>query len=302
MTERANMSKPDLLELVGQRAVFGDGGMGTQLMAAGLQPGQPCELWNVDKPDVVADIHRRYREAGCELITTNTFGGTCISLANHNLAERTGELNEAAGKVARQGAGDDAIILADAGPFGGFIEPLGETTLEELVDIFAEQFAALKAGGADVALVETMSDPGELAGAVRAAKQVGNWPVIATYAFQHAGDSFATMMGTSVDTAMKAAIDAGADIIGSNCGTNLSLDDYLRLAGELVKAAGDVPVILQPNAGAPEHRDGKLHHPASPADMAAMVQKYLDAGVRVLGGCCGTTPEHLKAMAEAFQS
>ncbi len=291
-----------LAELAGG-PLLADGGMGTLLMAEGMTAGESSALWNVTHPDIVAGIHRRYRQAGCRLITTNTFQACRTTLEPHGAADRVREINLAAARNVRQGGGDDAIVLADVGPFGGFLEPMGETTESQLQDIFAEQLQALHDGGADVALIETMSDPGELAVGVRAAKAVANWPVLATYAFQKGADgSFRTMMGTTVPDAMDVAIDAGADVVGANCGTGLELADYLALARQLVAAVGGRrPVILQPNAGSPRIVEGRSVHPATPRDMAAVVQPLLDAGVRVIGGCCGTTPDHLQAMARVMK-
>jgi len=274
--------------------------MGTQLLEAGLASGDCAELWNVDRAETIESIHRRYVDAGCELITTNTFQGSPTALATHSLASRTAELNHAGAQLARRAAGACRFVLADVGPFGGFLEPLGDTTAEQLTAIFVQQLAAMREGGADAALIETMSDSNEAAIAVRAAKTVADWPVIVTYAFQRAGDRFVTMMGEAVDTVMKAALDAGADIVGSNCGTRLTLEDYEALAEQLVAGAGGAPVILQPNAGSPVQRGNRTEFPATPRDMARVAGRLLDTGVRVLGGCCGTTPQHLAAMRGAM--
>jgi 5-methyltetrahydrofolate--homocysteine methyltransferase len=171
--------------------------------------------------------------------------------------------------------------------------------VEELEEIFREQIAALVDGGADAILVETMSDPGELSAAIRAAKTAADLPVIATYAFQKRAGEFLTMMGTSVTDAIKAAFDAGASIAGANCGTDLSLDDYLDLGTRIVAAAKGRPTILQPNAGAPKMRDGVIHYDATPEDMANLAHKLRTIGISIVGGCCGTTPQHLAAMAKA---
>lgn len=294
----APTGREDLRQALRDRALLCDGGMGTQLLAAGLAPGDCGALWNVERPDAIEAVHRRYRDAGCDCITTNTFTASRTALTVHSLDKRAAEINHAAAAVARRAAGPGAWVLADVGPFGGFLEPLGDTTPDQLADIFHEQLSALKQGGADAAIIETMSDTAELAIAVKSAIDLDDWPVIATFAFQMAGDRFVTMMGTSVDTALKAAIDAGAHIVGANCGTGLTLEAYARLADELLAAAGGTPVILQPNAGAPTQKGGQDHYPATPNDMADLAESLIRAGIRMVGGCCGTTSDHLRAMAQ----
>jgi len=278
-----------------------DGAMGTQLFAAGLEPGHSAELWNVERPQTIEAIHRRYVEAGCELITTNTFQGSPTALALHGLADRTEDLNRAAVQLARQAVGADGYVLGDVGPFGGFLEPFGDTSATQLTDIFTRQLAALRDAGADAALIETMSDTNEATIAIRAAKRLGNWPVLASFAFQHAGERFVTMMGSTVQDALNSALDAGADVVGANCGTRLTLEDYQALLEQMVEIAGPTPVLLQPNAGSPVQHDARTEFPATPADMAEATPRWIDAGVRVLGGCCGTTPQHLAGMCHAIR-
>lgn len=277
--------------------------MGTQLFARGLASGSCGMLWNVERPGDVGGIHLAYRDAGCDLITTNSFGGNRFALELHGLTGRAAELNRAAAQVARAAAGDHGWVLGDVGPFGDFLEPVGDVTADELREAFAAQVAALLEGGADAILVETMSDPAEAVAGVAAAKACDPAiPVIVTYAFQQtAPGEFRTMMGTRVDEAVRRARDAGADIVGTNCGTALSLDDYVLLAGQLVAAAGDALVIVQPNAGSPCIEDGRTVYRASPDEMAATASRLIEAGVRVIGGCCGTTPAHLAAMCRAVR-
>jgi 5-methyltetrahydrofolate--homocysteine methyltransferase len=278
--------------------------MGTQLLARGLASGTCGMLWNVDRPGDVGGIHLAYRNAGCDLITTNSFGGSRFALELHGLAARGPELNRAAAQVARAVAGPDGWVLGDVGPFGDFLEPVGDTTAEELRDAFRVQMAALVEGGADAILVETMSDPAEAVVGIEAAKSCSpDVPVIATYAFQKtAPGGFRTMMGTSAAEAVRRATGAGAEIVGANCGTGLSLDDYVELAGQLVAAAGDATVIVQPNAGSPRTENGRTVYDATPEEMAATATRLLAAGVRVIGGCCGTTPEHLAAISRALRA
>lgn len=296
------MQQFDLRAEVKKRCVVCDGGMGTQLMARGMQAGACSESWNVERASDVREIHGAYRDAGCELLTTNTFGGTRSSLEKHGLGGEVARFNTAGAKLAKEAA-QTSLVMGDVGPFGGFLEPVGDTTPEQLKEIFSEQLKALRQGGADAVIIETMSDPKEVAIAVTCAKEIANWPVVATYAFAHGeGGTFRTMMGTSVEDAVKAAVDAGADIVGANCGTSLSLNDYVELAKQLVKAAGKTPVIVQPNAGTPQMVGGQLTYLAKPEEMAELAKRLVAVGVKVVGGCCGTTPDHLRAMAKAIRS
>ena len=261
-------------------------------------------LWNLERPGDVGAIHQAYRTGGSDLITTNSFGGTRFALERHGLAQRVAELNRAAAQVARAATGDHGWVLGDVGPFGDFLEPLGDTTAEDLRAAFRDQIAALIEGGADAILVETMSDPAEAIVGIEAAKScAANVPVIVTYAFQKtAPGQFRTMMGTDAAEAVRRATAAGADIVGTNCGTSLSLDDYLELARQLVQAAGKVPVIVQPNAGSPRIENGQAIYDATPEQMAQTASNLLAADVRIIGGCCGTAPAHLAAMSRAVKS
>lgn len=297
------MNRVPLLEELSRRALTCDGAMGTQLLARGLTSGECGMLWNLNRPADVGGVHLAYRNAGCDLITTNSFGGSRFVLERHGLANRVAELNHAAAKVARAVAGENGWVLGDVGPFGDFLEPVGEVTPDDLRVAFRDQIAALIEGGADAILVETMSDPAEAVVGVEAAKSCDQKiPVMVTYAFQKTspGD-FRTMMGTTATEAALRGIEAGADIVGANCGTDLSLDDYVELAKLLVAAAGNTPVIVQPNGGSPRSENGKTIYDATPEQMAATAKKLLAAGVRIIGGCCGTTPEHLAAMSRAIR-
>jgi len=298
------MNPTPLLQELARRPLCCDGAMGTQLMARGLASGACGMLWNLARPADVGGIHLAYRNAGCELITTNSFGGSRFALQLHGRADRVAELNRAAAQVARAAAGENGWVLGDVGPFGDFLEPVGDVTADELRAAFQTQIAALLEGGADAILVETMSDPAEAVVGVEAAKACNrNVPVIITYSFQKAAPGeFRTMMGTTASEAMQRAIAAGADIVGTNCGTALSLDDYVELAGQLVAAAGQTPVIVQPNAGSPHTENGKTIYKATPAEMAATATRLLAAGVRLIGGCCGTTPDHLASMTRAVRA
>ena len=296
------MQRNTLLDELALRPLCCDGAMGTQLFARGLTSGACGMLWNIERPGDVGGIHLAFRDAGCDLITSNSFGGTRFALEVHGMVGRSVELNRAAATVARAAAGDHGWVLGDVGPFGDFLEPMGEVSVEELQAAFQTQIYALMDGGVDAILVETMSDPAEAVVGVQAAKACDpKMPVIVTYTYQKTGSGeFRNMMGTSVSDAVGRARDAGADIVGANCGTALSLDDYVVLAGQLVAAAGRARVIVQPNAGSPQIDNGLTVYRATPEEMAATARRLLDAGVRVVGGCCGTTPQHLAAMSRVI--
>lgn len=291
------MNTPNLLDTLTKRPLLCDGAMGTQLQLRGLVPGGCGEKWNIENPGMVEEVHRAYVEAGCDLITTNTFGGTRIALSRHGLGEQVADFNRAAAELARRAAGPERWVLGDIGPIGELLEPYGELTEAEAAAAFEEQAKALLNGGADAILVETMSDTKEATIAVRAARKAGAGVVLATFAFQRAGDAFRTMMGANVKECMDATAAAGADVVGANCGANLSLSDYVDLAGELVALSGGRPVMLQPNAGSPVLVDGRAVYQETPGQLADAAFEFLRAGVRVIGGCCGTTPAHLAAMA-----
>lgn len=293
------MPQESLRSVLGRQVLICDGAMGTQLMGRGLPTGACGEMWNIEHADRVEAIHRDYAQAGAHLVTTNTFGATRSTLERHGHADLVARLNAAAVQAARKAVGDRGWVLGDIGPFGGFLEPVGDTTESQALEIFVEQARALREAGADGAIIETMSDPGEMRVAIAAARQAGgpDWPIIATFAFGRYDDIYRTMSGATLDDCLATAIEAGADVVGGNCGISLDLAGYVDLGKALVKAGTGKPVILQPNAGSPKTVDGKTVYDATPEQFAAMGRSLKDAGVKVLGGCCGTTPAHIKALA-----
>jgi len=298
------MNPAPLLQEIDRRPLCCDGAMGTQLISLGLGSGECGMLLNVNRPAEIGRIHLAYRQAGCDLITTNTFGGSRFGLARHGLADRGAELNRAAAQIARAAAGPTGWVLGDVGPFGDFLEPLGDTTADDLRAAFRDQIAALLEGGADAILIETMSDPAEAVIALEAAKACDpKIPVIATFAFQKtARGEFRTMMGVTAAEAAQRALAAGAEMVGANCGTALSLDDYVDLGKQLAGAAGKAPVVIRPNAGSPRTENGRTTYDARPEDMAAAATRLLAAGARMIGGCCGTAPNHLAAISRAVHT
>ena len=287
------MNPKNLIDELDARPLCCDGAMGTLLMARGMTSGACGMAWNLDRPDDVKEIHGAYRGAGSRLITTNSFGGSRFVLGSHGRSADVRELNLAAARVAKAASGDDAWVLGDVGPCGDFLEPVGDLTVEEVRDAFRDQIEALLEGGADAVLVETMSDPAEMLLGIEAALSCNpDVPVVATYAFQKtAGGEFRTMMGTTVAEAIGRAVDAGAKIVGANCGSALDLDDYVVLCREIAASAGGARVIIQPNAGAPQQVDGRTVYLATPEQMATTAERLMDAGAHIVGGCCGTTPD-----------
>ncbi len=299
------MDKVNLIERLRQGVFILDGAMGTQLMAHGIEPGQCNEMLNLDSPDVISQIHKSYFEAGSDAVITNTFGGNRFSLARHGLAERVEELNKAGAALARKAAGQSKYVLGDIGPTGDFLEPLGTLKPDELKTAFAEQAAALSAGGVDGFIIETMAAVEEAAIAIKAAKSAaGGLPVLASMSFDKRGPDFKTMMGVDVDKAVSALISAGADAVGFNCGT-ATLDEYVQLAKKYVSAARaagkDILVFAEPNAGKPELVDDEAVYKVTPEEFAAAAKKIREAGINIIGGCCGTGPEHIRALAEKLR-
>jgi len=277
-----------------------DGAMGTELIKRGLVQGQPSMIWNVERSSDVLAVHRSYADAGCQCLTTNTFGGSTLMLDKYGLADRFEELNRLAVHLAREAAEGRCFILGDIGPCGEFLEPLGDLSDLQLSEAVKQQAGVLVAAGVDGFIVETMSDPAEMHVTVSALKSF-NLPIISSYTFERTANSRQTMMGTSPREAALVAIHAGADAIGANCGTSMSLDDYLAVAEELLGCAHELPVLLQPNAGTPISTDDGYAYGVTPADFAVWAKAAADAGVKIIGGCCGTTPAHIAAVAEVIK-
>ena len=279
-----------------------DGAMGTQLFARGIEAGRCGDLLNVESPDVIGDIHKAYIAAGSDAVFTNTFGANKIILARHGLADRAAEINAAAVKIARKAAGEDKYVLGDIGPCGDFLEPLGTLTAESLKQVFAEQAKILCDSGVDGFIIETMTALDEMLVAIDAVKSVCNLPVFASMSFDKAGDDFRTMMGVGVEDAAAKIISFEVAAVGFNCG-KASLDEYVTLAAQFVSAVnGKTPVLAEPNAGLPELVDNRAVYKVSAEEFAQTAEKIHSAGVNIIGGCCGTSPEHIKAVADKFKS
>jgi 5-methyltetrahydrofolate--homocysteine methyltransferase len=275
--------------------------MGTQLIARGVEAGTCNDYLNIDSPDVVVDVHKAYFEAGSDAVLTNTFGANRYALGRHGFSDKVEQINGAGGEAARRAAGDDRYVLGDIGPSGDFLEPLGTLKPEQLKEALAEQVRGLLAVGVDGFIIETMTALEEMEVAIDAVKSVSSdLPVFASMAFDAAGEDYRTMMGVGVDAAVSKIVSLGVDAVGFNCGT-ASLEGYVELAGKFVsavKATGqDVIILAEPNAGKPELIEDKAVYSVSRADFAAAAEKIHSGGVNILGGCCGTSPAHIEAVA-----
>ncbi|ROR89563.1 homocysteine S-methyltransferase family protein [Nocardioides aurantiacus] len=288
-----------LSDLVADGVVLVDGGMGTLLQDMGLDDGGSGELWNLDRPDAVRDAHRAYAEAGARVLTTNTFGGTRPRLEMHGLADRVHEVNEAGARLARKEADRvGALVAGDLGPTGELMAPLGTLEPADVQELFAAQLRGLVAGGIDLVLIETMSDAAEAEAALAAAREVApELPVVVTFSFD---TNLHTMMGLDPAEAVRRLAAAGADAVGANCGRGP--EEMTRIAAAMVAARPDgLLLIAQSNAGLPQVVGDHFEYDATPADMAAHAVALRDAGIDMVGACCGSTPAHLAAMSDALR-
>ena len=283
-----------------KKVLVSDGAWGTLLVAQGMAVGECPELWCIEHADVVRGIAARYIEAGADIVMTNSFGGTVFKLDHFGLGGRVAELNEAAARLSREAAGDDVHVMASVGPTGKFVM-MGDVSEEELYDAFKVQVVALERGGADACIVETMTALDEGTIAVRAAKENTSMEVVLSFTYDtKTADGYRTMMGVSPSDMAAAALDAGVDIVGTNC--SLGSDDIIEVVAELRAAAPDTPLLAHPNAGRPiQHDDGTIEYPETPEMMAANVPKLIEAGAGIIGGCCGNGPEHIAAVRAAVE-
>ena len=281
------------------KVLVSDGAWGTQLMKRGLVSGECPELWNSTHRKEVLSVAQGYIDAGADMILTNSFGGNPVKLDHYGLSERAAELNEAAAAISREAAGTDHFVLGSMGPTG-VILMMGEVSEQTLYDGFSLQAKALAKGGVDAFCIETMSALDEACIAVRAAKESTGLDVACTFTFEKtASGGFKTMMGVSPAQMAIAVTKAGASIIGANCGNGF--DGMIDIVREIRKVDKSTPVLVHANAGKPKIKDNKTVFPETPEMMASKVNDLIKNGANIIGGCCGTTPEHIRALAKEIK-
>ncbi|MEN6525620.1 MAG: bifunctional homocysteine S-methyltransferase/methylenetetrahydrofolate reductase [Candidatus Polarisedimenticolia bacterium] len=284
----------DFLDLLSRRVVLFDGGMGTELYARGVFVNRCYEELNLARPELVEEVHRSFLLAGAEVVETNSFGGNRLRLERHALGEKVREINVEAARIARRAAGREAFVAGSVGPLGIRLEPWGATSVAEAEALFREQMEALAEGGVDLLVLETFADLVEVQAAVRAARAVGGLPVAALMTVDEEGR---TPEGVPPEWVARRLEEAGADVVGVNCSVGPAA---MLSVVEAMATVASRPLAALPNAGLPRAIEGRMHYLASPTYMARCARRFVDAGARVVGGCCGVTPEHVRAMSEAL--
>ena len=281
------------------RVLVSDGAWGTFLHQMGLKVDECPESWNLTRPDDVLEIAQSYVNAGADMILTNSFGGSPFKLEKYGLKEETFQINKAASEISKKASGDHALVLGSMGPTGKMIM-MGEITEEELLEGMKNQALGLAAGGADGIVIETMSDLEEARVAIKAAKLVTGLDVACTFTFSRTQTGeYRTMMGTGVNEYMEMAKEAGADIIGANCGNGTA--GMIEIVREIRLLDAHIPVLVHANAGLPRYEDGKTVFPETPEEMVVQMRDLVAAGANIVGGCCGTTPDHIRLISDLIK-
>ncbi len=282
------------------RILVSDGAWGTFLHQKGLKPEECPELWNIEHPNDVYEIAKSYINAGADMVETNTFGGNRIKLSGYGLGDRTTELNIAAAQLSRKAAGPGRYVLGSIGPSGKIIM-MGEVTTDELYEVYKEQSMALAKGGVDAIIIETFTDLQEAVIAVKAAKENTACEVICTMTFDKSPDNkFFTMMGVTPADMVNTLIPEGVDIIGANCGNGM--EDMIGIVKEIREVNSVIPILIHANAGVPQFIKGTTVFKESPEITASFIPALIQAGANTIGGCCGTTPNHIKKIRETINN
>ncbi len=292
----------NLLDEIKKRILICDGAIGSQLVARGLKPGECPDQWNITHPEKIKEIHRNYIDAGADIILTHSFTTTRWNLEKHNCGDKVAEFNKAAVKNAREAADKNIYVFGDIGPTGVLMEPYGEKKFDEFYDVFTEQVTALNSGEIDAAIIQTMFAVEELQAAVKAIKDNTDLPIIASAAYSPDADGkdFHTIMGITVEKITESLLSAGANIIGANCGS-VDIKNMVAITKK-IRNITDLPIIIQPNAGTPKLVDNKPTYEQTPEEMVKYIDDLIAAGANIIGGCCGTTPEHIRAFAAKIKN
>lgn len=287
---------PSFVQLLEDRTVLlADGATGTNYQAMGIEPGVAPEEWVVDAPGKVQELHRRFADAGSEIVLTCSFGGSSLRLADEALHGRAVEVNRRAAELAREAVGGGVLVAGSLGPTGHLTEPLGPLTRTLAVSTYAEQAHALEEGGVDLLVLETFFSLDEGLWALEGVRSASDLPLVVSYSFDQGTK---TMMGLSPTQVVEAFAPLGIAAIGANCGKSLADTDLI--VEELVAAAEGLPLWVKPNAGVPRMVGDSVIYDAGPEDLAAHVLGYVERGARIVGGCCGSTPEHIAAIAASL--
>ena len=291
---------PILERLNNGEILVSDGAMGTMLFEKGLRSGDCPELINLSKPEVLEEIALLYLEAGADIIQTNTFGGSPLKLSDYGFEDKCEEINSKAVECVRKAIGKRAYLSGSCGPSGRLLKPHGDTEPELLLKGFERQIDALMKAGVDIICIETMTDLREATLAVTAAKNISPVvPIIVSMTFDKIPKGYYTIMGVNIEDAVKGLENAGADIIGSNCGNGI--DNMIEIAKQM-KELSDRPILIQSNAGIPENKNSEIVYPESPSYFEDKTLELIEAGVSIIGGCCGTKPEHIRAVRKVIDS
>ncbi len=289
-----------LIERLEDEILVCDGAMGTQLLDKGQPLGECPDYWGIKNHRILSDIHKSYIDAGADMIITNTFGANRIKLRKFRLEKKAQKINAEAVKIAKQAAGDNIYVLGDIGPTGEYLEPVGNLKFDDCYNAFLEQARIFESEGTDAVIIETMTDIEELKAAIMAVKENVKLPLIANMAFNKTEQgSYRTTSGVSVPQMVNKMLMAGVDVIGSNCGVNIS--QMVEIITEM-RPLSTAFIIAQPNAGSPKLQNGKTVYEQTVDDFARYIPKLIEAGSNIIGSCCGTTPEHIRKIREAMDS
>ena len=291
-------TKNDALQRINSgETLISDGATGTFLQQNGLEPGGDPEEFNATRPDVVKKMAREYFESGSDLVLTNSFGGTKYRQGHYGFGDRVTEFNKLAAEHAKRQAADDKFVFGSVGPTGEFLQPLGTVSEDEMYEAFKVQIVALETGGADGVVIETMTAMEEASLAIIAAKENTRLTVAATMTFDKGPRGYFTMMGITPEQAAVGLGESGADIVGTNCGNGI--DNMIEIAQRMRESTA-LPLLVHSNAGIPGMEKGEILYPESPDFMAERFLRLKEVGVNIIGGCCGTGPSHIKALAKVL--